>query len=84
MNLLCIAMILFTLPSPPTLLPSPSLVPIAKALSTTASTASFDKNPQSKERGITLDLGGDGLLLSQGLLEGCHASCWTWEGWAST
>eukprot|EP00117_Sycon_ciliatum_P000364 scpid69785/ scgid6458/ Selenocysteine-specific elongation factor; Elongation factor sec; Eukaryotic elongation factor, selenocysteine-tRNA-specific len=30
---------------------------LAKALSTTASTASFDKNPQSKERGITLDLG---------------------------
>ena len=29
----------------------------AKALSTVASTASFDKNPQSKERGITLDLG---------------------------
>lgn len=30
---------------------------VAKALSTTASTAAFDKNPQSKERGITLDLG---------------------------
>ncbi|RDD39170.1 Selenocysteine-specific elongation factor [Trichoplax sp. H2] len=30
---------------------------LAKALSTTASTASFDKNPQSQERGITLDLG---------------------------
>jgi selenocysteine-specific elongation factor len=30
---------------------------LAKAISTTASTASFDKNPQSKERGITLDLG---------------------------
>lgn len=30
---------------------------LAKALSTTASTASFDKNPQSRERGITLDLG---------------------------
>ena len=30
---------------------------LAKALSTTESTASFDKNPQSKERGITLDLG---------------------------
>jgi selenocysteine-specific elongation factor len=30
---------------------------LSKALSTTASTASFDKNPQSKERGITLDLG---------------------------
>ncbi|XP_078482761.1 selenocysteine-specific elongation factor [Ciona intestinalis] len=30
---------------------------LAKALSTVASTAAFDKNPQSKERGITLDLG---------------------------
>lgn len=30
---------------------------LAKALSTTASTAAFDKNPQSQERGITLDLG---------------------------
>ncbi|XP_069688405.1 selenocysteine-specific elongation factor [Periplaneta americana] len=30
---------------------------LAKALSTTGSTASFDKNPQSQERGITIDLG---------------------------
>lgn len=30
---------------------------LAKALSTVASTACFDKNPQSKERGITIDLG---------------------------
>ncbi|XP_029640997.1 selenocysteine-specific elongation factor-like isoform X1 [Octopus sinensis] len=30
---------------------------LSKILSTTASTACFDKNPQSKERGITLDLG---------------------------
>ncbi|XP_018409426.1 PREDICTED: selenocysteine-specific elongation factor [Nanorana parkeri] len=30
---------------------------LAKALSTTSSTAAFDKNPQSRERGITLDLG---------------------------
>ncbi|CAF1044500.1 unnamed protein product [Adineta ricciae] len=30
---------------------------LAKALSTTASTNAFDKNPQSQERGITLDLG---------------------------
>lgn len=29
----------------------------ARALSTVASTAAFDKNPQSHERGITLDLG---------------------------
>ena len=30
---------------------------LAKRLSTVSSTASFDKNPQSTERGITLDLG---------------------------
>ena len=30
---------------------------LSKAVSTIASTAAFDKNPQSKERGITLDLG---------------------------
>lgn len=30
---------------------------LAKVLSHVASTAAFDKNPQSKERGITLDLG---------------------------
>ncbi|KAG4070172.1 hypothetical protein HA402_003862 [Bradysia odoriphaga] len=30
---------------------------LAKCLSDTASTACFDKNPQSQERGITLDLG---------------------------
>ncbi|CAF2477927.1 unnamed protein product [Rotaria sp. Silwood2] len=30
---------------------------LAKALSTVASTNAFDKNPQSQERGITLDLG---------------------------
>ena len=30
---------------------------LCKAMSTIASTAGFDKSPQSKERGITLDLG---------------------------
>ena len=30
---------------------------LCKAMSTVASTAGFDKSPQSKERGITLDLG---------------------------
>ncbi|KAJ3337979.1 hypothetical protein HDU93_000242 [Gonapodya sp. JEL0774] len=30
---------------------------LAKALSTVASTAAFDKNPESRRRGITLDLG---------------------------
>ncbi|KAM8930297.1 selenocysteine-specific elongation factor [Pelodytes ibericus] len=37
---------------------------LAKALSTTASTAAFDKNPQSKERGITLDLGFSSFSVS--------------------
>lgn len=36
---------------------------LSKALSTTASTAAFDKNPQSKERGITLDLGFSSFLV---------------------
>uniref|UniRef100_A0A6P4FLT2 Selenocysteine-specific elongation factor n=1 Tax=Drosophila rhopaloa TaxID=1041015 RepID=A0A6P4FLT2_DRORH len=36
---------------------------LAKALSSISSTASFDKNPQSVERGITLDLGFSGLLV---------------------
>lgn len=30
---------------------------LSKTLSTIASTAAFDKNPQSQQRGITLDLG---------------------------
>ena len=38
-------------------LPFSGKTTLAKALSTVASTAAFDKNPQSKERGITLDLG---------------------------
>lgn len=36
---------------------------LARALSSTASTAAFDKNPQSAERGITLDLGFSSLHL---------------------
>ena len=36
---------------------------LAKAVSTIASTAAFDKNPQSKERGITIDLGFSSLLV---------------------
>lgn len=36
---------------------------LAKALSEISSTAAFDKNPQSQERGITLDLGFSGLHL---------------------
>ena len=35
---------------------------LAKVLSTVASTASFDKHPQSQERGITLDLGKPSLV----------------------
>jgi len=38
---------------------------LVKALSTTASTACFDKNPQSAERGITLDLGFSSLFLPE-------------------
>eukprot|EP00767_Chilomastix_cuspidata_P002378 gnl/Chilomastix_cuspidata/2504.p1 GENE.gnl/Chilomastix_cuspidata/2504~~gnl/Chilomastix_cuspidata/2504.p1 ORF type:complete len:506 (-),score=157.80 gnl/Chilomastix_cuspidata/2504:77-1594(-) len=36
---------------------------IAKALSTHASTACFDKHPQSRERGITIDLGFSTFLI---------------------
>lgn len=36
---------------------------LSKALSIVASTAAFDKNPQSKERGITLDLGFSSFLV---------------------
>ena len=35
---------------------------LSRALSTVGSTAAFDKNPQSKERGITLDLGFSSFL----------------------
>ncbi|XP_061114119.1 selenocysteine-specific elongation factor [Conger conger] len=46
---------------------------LAKALSSTASTAAFDKNPQSKERGITLDLGFSSFTvdLPENLQEEC-------------
>ena len=40
----------------PVLHSAPHALPVA-ALSTTLSTAALDKHPQSKERGITLDLG---------------------------
>ncbi|KAG5274957.1 hypothetical protein AALO_G00142020 [Alosa alosa] len=36
---------------------------LARALSSTASTAAFDKNPQSRERGITLDLGFSSFIV---------------------
>ena len=36
---------------------------VSKMLSSVSSTASFDKNPQSKERGITLDLGFSALYI---------------------
>ena len=36
---------------------------LTKMISSIASTASFDKNPQSKERGITLDLGFSALYV---------------------
>ena len=35
---------------------------LSRALSTVGSTAAFDKHPQSKERGITLDLGFSSFL----------------------
>jgi selenocysteine-specific elongation factor len=37
---------------------------LCKAISTIASTAGFDKNPQSKERGITLDLGFSAFIIA--------------------
>jgi selenocysteine-specific elongation factor len=36
---------------------------LCKAMSTMASTAGFDKSPQSKERGITLDLGFSAFIV---------------------
>lgn len=36
---------------------------LSKALSQISSTAAFDKNPQSQQRGITLDLGFSGLIV---------------------
>ena len=36
---------------------------LSKIISSISSTASFDKNPQSKERGITLDLGFSALYI---------------------
>ena len=36
---------------------------LSKLISAIASTAAFDKNPQSKERGITLDLGFSALYI---------------------
>ena len=36
---------------------------LSKRISSIASTAAFDKNPQSKERGITLDLGFSALYI---------------------
>ena len=41
---------------------------LSKMISSISSTASFDKNPQSKERGITLDLGFSALYI-QDLLQ---------------
>jgi selenocysteine-specific elongation factor len=36
---------------------------LVKALSTLLSTAALDKNPQSRERGITLDLGFSAFVI---------------------
>ncbi|KAA0185268.1 Selenocysteine-specific elongation factor [Fasciolopsis buskii] len=40
---------------------------VAKSLSTIASTSAFDKNPQSKKRGITLDLGFSSFVINGSL-----------------
>lgn len=37
---------------------------LCRALSTVTSTASLDKSPQSKERGITLDLGFSAFVVT--------------------
>ena len=37
---------------------------LCRALSTVTSTASLDKSPQSKERGITLDLGFSAFMVA--------------------
>jgi selenocysteine-specific translation elongation factor len=57
-------------------------------LSTVASTAAFDKSPQSKERGITLDLGFSAFRLPvpEGFTEGFVAIfgdllCDFWANW---
>lgn len=39
---------------------------LAKVLSSTNSTACFDKNPQSQARGITIDLGFSSLIVDPG------------------
>ena len=49
---------------------------LSKALSTVASTACFDKNPQSKERGITLDLGFSSFSVdTPARLKECGVEC---------
>ncbi|VDN99615.1 unnamed protein product [Rodentolepis nana] len=40
---------------------------LSKALSTVASTAAFDKNPQSQKRGITLDLGFSSFKVNENI-----------------
>lgn len=47
---------------------------ISKAISNISSTAAFDKNPQSQERGVTLDLGFSGLTLD--LPESLYGRCY--------
>lgn len=37
---------------------------MAKALSQIASTAAFDKNPESQKRGITIDLGFSSFIIN--------------------
>jgi len=42
---------------------------LSRALTRITSTAALDKNPQSKERGITLDLGFSAFFLQNSLLK---------------
>ena len=53
----------------------PATAAAVAALSTTLSTAALDKNPQSRERGITLDLGFSSFTVrcDGGCIRGCRA-----------
>jgi len=60
----------------------PALLPAVAALSTTLSTAALDKHPQSRERGITLDLGFSSFTVGRGghMFLWVHVFLCVWEG----
>ena len=58
-------------------------VSAAKVLSSVASTASFDKNPQSRERGITLDLGKKNPLSLPSVTKLCLCLSFSLPGFSS-